>query len=299
VAELFPPKYRMFRVENPIAASLLEVRFPSIVFFQTADRMMEVYDSEPVLASMLAWLESISASKFKKFELTDLVAPDGLPVKLVMSFLRKSEKFAPLRALTKEATRFPQLLWTWTDPGHYRKFLSHLNYSSKAKRLCLLSSFVSIGYTECQTLAAFAGNTALLKSFPTPRDFYGYAVEVTELGFRELLRHGPVFVVFDLKRCDTCHQRVDAARQSAQRMAEYGSKTNWCIWDGERSPPRFASDLSIPMPSLWYFPSDNIAEAVFYRGHANVVGIVRWAHTQTRDFDLPALLQRESELAQE
>jgi hypothetical protein len=227
------------------------------------------------------------------------MAKDGLPVKVVINFVRLSERDKLLPLLQAEAKYFPHITSTFADPSVYRQFLSKFEYPSTAKRLCFLSTFITIGYTECETLDAFVNNGVTFKYIPTPRELYGYAIEVNEIGFHELLRHGPVFIEFDLRGCETCNKRADAARQAAIRVSQFGSRTNWCVWDIEQSPASFADQIDIPMPSLWYFPSEKISDAIIYNGRADLISIIRWAYGQTKDFNLVALLQHESELAQQ
>jgi hypothetical protein len=299
LTETFPPLYRMIKIENPLAGRLFGTRVPSIIFYRHSDDTQEVYEGAPLLGEMVHWLERVGVSRLKLFDVFDLFAKDGLPVKLVLNFVRRSERKAAFPILREEARRFPGIISTFAEPDRYRQFLSMFEHNDTSKRVCLLSTFLSIGHTDCETLDSFASNAAPLRYFTPPRSLYGYAVSVNELGFRELLRTGPLFVAFDVKGCESCNERAGTARTAAIRVSQFGSRTNWCIWDTDHAAPSFAGQLELPMPSLWYFPSEQVSKAVFYRGRADVVSIVRWAHAQIGDFDLSALLQRESELAQQ
>jgi hypothetical protein len=184
------------------------------------------------------------------------------------------------------------------DPSRYRRFLSHFEFSPTATRLCLISTFLKIGYSECEALGAFAEGRLSFRYFPTQPSVFGYAAEVSEGGFHELLKAGPLFASFDLRACESCNERTEIVRQVAIRISEFGSTTNWCVWDVARGRPRFEAELQLPVPSVWFFPTQNIKDGVFYTGKADILSLIRWAHAQRKDFDLAGVLQRESELAQ-
>jgi hypothetical protein len=183
------------------------------------------------------------------------------------------------------------------DPALYRRFLSMFEYDRSSPRLCFASSYFAIAYTECPSLAAFSEGRAPLRAVATPPEVYRFAYSVTEGGFFELLRHGPLFAAFDLGGCRACAERGERAQQAAARAAGCGSAVRWCIWDVGRAQPTFRQSLQLPVPSLWYFPSLNLTEAEMYPGGSQLLPMVRWAHAHARDFDLAQLLEQDGILA--
>jgi hypothetical protein len=181
----------------------------------------------------------------------------------------------------------------FADPAHFRAFLARLEYSPDATRICLMASFLQIEYCECPTLALFSENRAQMRTIATPRALYGYAVEVNEEGFVALLRRGALFVAFERRGCQACGDRAEAARQVATAAAKAGSRIAWAIWDTANALPSFLHALQLPIPSLWFFPSQNLSEAVFYPGNADAASIAKWAHAQARDFPIEGVLAQQ------
>lgn len=239
---------------------------------------------------MEEWLSSMGRHPFRRFDFSDMVSPDGVPVKLVLNFVKREDRESALPALRAEARTYPRLNFRFADPSLFRAFLGHFNYSASSTRLCFLASFIEIGYTECPTLVPFSENRAVLRTVPTPRDIYAFAVDVNEEGFFELLRRGPLFATFDRAGCQACGDRAESARQAAVQTAKFGSRAAWCVWDTATAYPSFLQALQLPIPSLWYFPTENLSEAIFYGGNADPASVVKWVHAQVADFALDAAL---------
>ena len=123
---------------------------------------------------------------------------------------------------------------------------------------------------------------------------YGTLRPVTEFSFEKLMEEGPFFTLFTSAFCTKCKTLKRAGIDAAKTIAKNNGKTKWAFWDVTKSSPSFQSNISLGIPSIWYFPTNNLTEGVLYAGPSNYLSIVEWVNgLEPESFDLDKIMTKE------
>lgn len=67
---------------------------------------------------------------------------------------------------------------------------------------------------------------------------------------------------------------------------------NWAMWDVTQSTPSFQKNITLGIPSIWYFNSANVTEGEVYSGPPNYLSVIEWVSSKSPDsFDLDEVMR--------
>ena len=293
--------FPFIRVTDRDAAKKMGVRFPSIVMVRFDDSQRLEYTGEPDVDEMFIWAQHAAISQFKNLDTSLLFSPDGVAVKSAITFLNTSDDEQMDRVFRALGTLSGQQNWIrlYYADAVEQKAARKLFGVEQLPAMVLLSA----NYTHCQfsvsspedrdSFGAFYEDYLPLKTVRTPVEMYGGLRPVTEFAFEKLAEEGPFFTLFTSAFCAKCKPMKMATIDAAKAIIANGGKTNWAFWDVTTATPSFQSNISLSIPSVWYFPTANVTEGVPYMGPQNFLSVMEWAHGQAPDFDLDEFMAKE------
>ena len=293
--------FPFLKISGQQEARKMGVRFPSIVMVRFEDSQKNEYTGEPDVDEMFIWAQHMAIPQFRNLDNSALFSPDGVAMKSAIAFMDMEDDVQldrVFRSLGKFAQQQNWIRLYYADANE-QKAMRKLFGIDELPRLLLLAA----NYTDCQytvttvedndSFTAFFEDEVPLKSLKTPVGMYGGLRPVTEFAFEKMSEEGPFFTLFTSAFCAKCKPMKMAAIDAAKAIIANGGKTNWAFWDVTTATPSFQSNISLSIPSVWYFPTANVSEGIPYMGPQNFLSIMEWAHGQAPDFDLDEFMTKE------
>lgn len=174
------------------------------------------------------------------------------------------------------------------DHKPFIKFLNITHFPSYVFLSANYSTFDYLVSDDFNLSEDFSDEKLKLNSIETPSELYGGVKTVSEYAFERLEK--PFFTLFNSAFCAKCKTMKMAYLDAAFVVKK---KLNWAMWDVTQSTPSFQRNLSIGIPSVWYFNSSNVFEGEAYSGPSNYLSVVEWIYSKSPTFDLDQLMRQE------
>ena len=290
------------RINDKKVAEKVGVRFPSLMLIRFEDLQKFVYNGEPDVDEMFIWAQHHSIPPFRALDTTNLFSLDGVSVRSAIAFLDNNDD-------EQVDHVYPFLGSLSAKQDWIRLFYADKNIQTSMTKLFGIEKFpqilyLSANYTHCsyhigeigdnETFQSFYEEKLPLKTIQTPPSMYGTLRPVTEFSFEKLMEEGPFFTLFTSAFCTKCKTLKRAGIDAAKTIAKNNGKTKWAFWDVTKSSPSFQSNISLGIPSIWYFPTNNLTEGVLYAGPSNYLSIVEWVNgLEPESFDLDKIMTKE------
>lgn len=290
------------RISDPNVAKTLNARYPSLMILRFEDSQKFLYTGEPDVDEMFIWTQHNSIPSFRKLELNSLFSPDGVSVRSAIAFLNTSDYeqvdvVYPILGGHCSSQNWVKIYYA--DQIESRAVANLFGISKYPSMLLLSANYTHSQYavtdvTDNETFTKFYEEKLELKTIPTPSQLYGDLRPVTEFAFEKMLEEGPFFTLFTSAFCVKCKGLKVAAFDAAQTIRRNKGNLRWALWDVTQATPSFQQNISLGIPSLYYFPTPNYTEGITYVGPPNFLSIIEWVHGKAPEsFDLDEVMSRE------
>lgn len=289
-------------IKDKAVAEKLGVRFPSLMLIRFEDLQKFIYNGEPDVDEMFIWAQHFSIPPFKALDTANLFSHDGVSVRSAIAFLDNSDeeqidKVYPFMGSISGMQNWIRLFYA--DKALHKSMAKLFGIDKFPQML-----YLSANYTHCsyhigevgdnETFQSFYDEKLPLTTIETPAAMFGTLRPVTEFAFERLMEEGPFFALFTSAFCTKCRTLKRAGIDAAKTIAKNNGKTKWAFWDVTKSTPSFQRNISLGVPSIWYFPTNNITEGIVYAGPSNYLSIVEWANgLEPESFDLDEIMTKE------
>lgn len=289
-------------IQDPQIAKALKLRNPSLVILRFEDSQRFEYNGEPDVDDMFIWIQHYSIPQFRSLDMKELFSPDGVAVRSAIAFLDSNNADQINDVYPAIGKYSSQQRWIRFYYADQHDFASLVNLFHIEKFPSIL--YLSANYTHCSyavadvndnaTFNAFFEENLTLKTIPTPSGMYGVLRPVTEFAFEKMSDEGPFFTLFTSAFCAKCKTLKTAAIDAAMTIYRHHGRINWAFWDVTQATPSFQTNISLGIPSVWYFPSKNLSLGSPYAGPPNYLSIIEWANGFAPDsFDLDEIMKQE------
>lgn len=302
--------FNFYQINKPMSQSPLNLRFPTILFIRKGDHAQFIYNGESTLLHMMNWLKSILRSKIVHFSPPIFFTNDGSSQRTIVRFYKNNDIYQTMDEMTDLSKSFPTTEIAHAEISQYMKYAKLFNIENGGQ-ICIESNYTHFTFARCSTkeeIQNFLQNKLEKKTVYVPAEAYNYLVRGDESAFHSILKQGPAFVAFSAtpEYCDECAnfekdlslaiRKIGAILQMNSTLTEK-DKPKWMLWKitSPKNAPSFKNELSLKIPSLYYFPSaTNLTKSVQFRDTIDYLSIVEWANNQMPFLDIFEFLQRES-----
>jgi len=302
MSEELGPYFSFVWVKEPKIAETLNIRFPSLMVIRTEDYQQSLYTGEPDSDEMFIWVQHNSVPQFKKLSLEQLFSPDGVSVRSAIAIVdenNEDQSDIAFRTLGKMSSSQNWIRMFYADFAESRAFAKLFGVTQIPSLVYLSANYTHLQYhisniTDESSFTAFYEDKLEMKTTKTPPTMYKEMRPVTEFAFEKMSEEGPFFTLFTSAFCVKCKTLKTAAFDAAQTIRRNGGLINWALWDVTQSTPSFQKNISVGIPSVWFFPSSNVSEGIAYNGPQHFLSIVEWVHGKFPDrFDLDQIMSNE------
>lgn len=303
IAEDLAYYFSFARLSVKEVANTLNVRYPSLLLFRFEDSQRVAYSGDLKSDLIYEWATENLKANYKKLDLYDLFSPDGVPMKSIIAFYDSSDpdqfdQISPI--LEKNSKKYSNYLFYHSDYRRTRAIANLFNVTKLPSLVFLSSNYTYLNFAlstdikNSEQIDAFTKGNLELSRISTPSQLYGYVKQVTEYSFDKIREQGPVYTIFTVSNSVRCKNLKTAAYDAAQTLKRYGTELQWAIWDVNKQEPSFSYNISISIPSLWYFGDKNISKGYLYQGPPNYLAIIEWANGNDPDlFDIDEITSQE------
>ncbi|KAH0788477.1 protein disulfide isomerase [Histomonas meleagridis] len=302
LAQELGPYFPFVRIADKSVAKTLRVRYPSLMLIRFSDLQKFVYDGEPDADEMFIWTQHNSIPLFRELNTINLFSPDGVSIRSAVAILDTSssadvDSVYPL--LGKYSNTQNWIRFYTADSHKFSSLVTLFNVTTIPSIIYISANYTNISYyvsdiSNETIFNQFSNDTLEMATIPTPHGLYGTLRPVTEFAFERMMNEGPFFTLFTSAFCIKCGTLKRAGIDAAKTIARAGGTVNWAFWDVTISTPSFQRDIGLGIPSIWYFPTNNVTEGIQYAGPANYLSVMEWAHgMEQSDFDLDEIMSKE------
>lgn len=288
--------------EDPEAAAQFGVRFPSLTVVRYEDSQRAIYDDEPDSDLMFIWVQRQSLPAFRQLDYQHLFSMDGVSMRSVVSLFDLNSDEQTDHAFRTLGNISSKQSWIRCYYGdfHEYKALAKLVGADKPSLLFIAANYTHFSFavkdlTDVNSFDEFYEEKMELTTIKTPPAMYNDLRPVTEFAFESMHEEGPFFALFSSAFCVKCKSLKTAAYDAASTIRHNGGKINWAFWDVTKATPSFQSNISLGVPSIWYFEDADVTLGEAYAGPTNFLSIVEWVHGKAPDtFDLDEIIAKET-----
>jgi hypothetical protein len=286
--------YSFVKITNPNSERSLGLSLDSIAIYRSEDSQKILYRGAPLAREMQTWIQQNSVPAFRLFDYSALFSSDGRSIHSLIVIVNISDGnqvdrvFSKLRNLTGTS---PHKRFFYADPSEHRALVQWLNITTTPTFLSLVSNYTTIEYAIVSFNDDISINSLFechftLKMIETPPELFGFLQPVNNSSFRAMITQEAFFALFSSEESQSLKNIVI---EVASTIAQNGGKIRWTLWDGTDPLPELGENITIDIPSVWYFNATN-AEM----GPNDFSSLVKWIHSKTPHlFDLDRILSSE------
>lgn len=289
--------FRFYHSAEKEFSKELNVRFPSLVLIRLQDSQKFEYTGEPDVDEMFIWLQHHSIPSFKNIDYLSLFSSDGVLVKSVIALMNHSDQEERIYPkLGKMATSQKWIRFFQANVSENKNFVSLFDIHEFPVFLYISANYSKIDYAfgDESLFEAFYDDKLKLKSISTPPSLYNNVKSVTEFAFEKLIESKSLFTLFTSAFCLKCKNLKQAYLDAVSTISKSKTVLNWAMWDVTQSSPSFQQNITLGIPSIWYFNSTNVFAGESYSGPTNYLSIIEWISSKSSiKFDLDSILRNE------
>ncbi|EAY22693.1 hypothetical protein TVAG_476220 [Trichomonas vaginalis G3] len=294
--------YTYINIKSEAAAKAYGARWPSIVFMRFDDAQTFTYTKEADPDEMFIWIQHCAIPNFRPLDPAHLFSMDGVPLKSVISFLDTSDNKQyddVFMALGKISNDDKWINLYYVDIRENPALVKLFGITEFPSTIYLSANYSIIkfysekGALNEETYKKFESDELKYSIVPTPEALFDDLRPVNEIAFEKMLQEGPFFTFFNSRFCVKCKTMKAAVFDAVHTIRRNSGKLKFASWDITLATPSFQKDLDIGIPSLYYYPDNNMTHGEVYVGPQNYLSIMEWVNAKTASFDLDDVMNKE------